>query len=186
MNNKKVAILLADGFEEIEAISVVDILRRAGVTCDMVSLGGESVNGSHKITVHPDFQFDHATWPDYDMLILPGGLPGADTLRDDPRVIALVKDFAKTPGKYLAAICAAPQVLAKADVVRGKKVTSYPATPYQEALESAGAEYLDNPKVVIDENLITSRGPATAPDFAFAVLAALGSDLTSLKSGMLY
>ena len=219
MNEKKTAIILANGFEEIEALTVVDILRRAGVKCDMVALANDATNvdandamadnfhlannagdnnptnsqlstlqvfGAHNISVVADQAFTQTDWNTYDMLILPGGLPGADTLRDDPRVISLVQSFANNPEKHLAAICAAPQVLAKADVVRGMKVTSYPSEAYQNALESAGAEYVNGPTTVTDKNLITSRGPATASDFAFKILEALNLDPTPTKSDMLF
>lgn len=191
MNEKKSAIILANGFEEIEALTVVDVLRRAGVKCDMIALASETkptlqVLGAHNIAVIADQTFDQADWDTYDVIILPGGLPGADTLRDDPRVINLVQAFANNPEKHLAAICAAPQVLARADVVKGKKVTSYPADTYQNALESAGAEYINGPTTIIDGNLITSRGPATASDFAFKILEALSLDPSPIKNGMLY
>ena len=109
--NKKVIVLLAEGFEEIEALATVDILRRGGVECQTIALRDNKVAGSHSIPVYTDAKLDEINPQDYDMVVLPGGLPGADHLRDDERVIELVQDYASDTTKYIAAICAAPQVL---------------------------------------------------------------------------
>ena len=131
--SKNIAVLLADGFEEGEALFVIDILRRAGFTCDGVSMQGETATGSHGIRVLPDKKIEDVDPERYDMVVLPGGLPGADTLRDSEAVVAWVKDFAAKAGlgKYVAAICAAPQVLAKAGVSAGRRLTSYPGEKYE-------------------------------------------------------
>lgn len=183
---KKVAVLLADGFEEIEAIATVDILRRGGITCHMVSLGGDVVNGSHNIRITTDFLLKDVVTREYDMVVLPGGLPGADNLMNSIEVISLVQDFAASSDKYVAAICAAPQVLAKASVVNGKRVTSYPSQAYKDLLKEKGADYEDDELVVYDSNLITSRGPVTTFSFAYKLVDILGGDTRLLKEGMLY
>lgn len=183
---KKVAVLVADGFEEIEALATVDILRRGGITCHIVSLGGDVVKGCHGIKVAVDYVLNESDMSSYDMIVLPGGLPGADNLMNSNEVISLVQDFAASSDKYVAAICAAPQVLAKASVVFEKKVTSYPSQVYRDILKENGADYVDDELVVCDDNIITSRGPATTFSFAYKLVDILGGDSGILKEGMLY
>ena len=122
---KKVAILLANGFETLEALTVVDILRRAKVTVDTFSIEKDEVETPHKIKVKADKNIDDNEIQSYDILVLPGGLPGATTLRDDERVIKLVQEFNKQ-GKNICAICAAPIVLGKAGITEGLNMTCYP------------------------------------------------------------
>jgi len=180
---KKIAVLLASGFEEIEALSVVDVLRRAEFHCDMVSVSSElEVSGAHDIVVRADKLFDDSLI-NYDMVVLPGGMPGATNLRDDERVITLVQQFAQESSKYIAAICAAPIVLAKADIVKGKRLTSYPAPEIAELFTEAN--YLSE-QVVVDDNIITSRGPATALLFAYTLVDILGGDSMKLQEEMLF
>lgn len=183
-NSKKVAVLLANGFEEGEALVVVDIMRRAGIECDMVSIEDEMVKGSHGIEVKANKIITDINKDSYDMIVLPGGLPGADNLRDCEEVINWVKEFSINSKKYVAAICAAPQVLAKAGVVDGKKVTSYPSENYRRILKDA--QYVDDEIVVVDGNIITSRGPATTMPFAYKLVELLGEDTQMLEHGMLY
>ena len=189
MGNKKVAVLLANGFEEGEALFVVDIIRRAGFICDAVSVEEEIVQGSHGIKTIADLLLKKADRDSYDMIVLPGGLPGADTLRDNETVINWVKDFAARPDKYVAAICAAPQVLAKAGVSVGRRLTSYPGEKYQKLF--ADAQYVDDNSlteecVVVDGNLITSRGPGTTLPFAYRLVEILGGDAEKLRQAMQY
>ena len=120
---KKVAVMLANGFEEIEALTVVDIIRRANITCDMFSISGMEVKGAHDIVVKADKLISEEV-KEYDVIVLPGGMPGATNLRDNEEVIDLVKWFNDNK-KIVAAICAAPIVLGKAGIIEGKKVTSY-------------------------------------------------------------
>ena len=183
IENKKVAVMLANGFEEIEALSIVDIMRRANIKCDMVSIKNEMVNGSHGIIVKADKNIKNIEKYSYDMIVLPGGLPGADYLRDCDELITWIKDFAVKQDKYIAAICAAPQVLAKANVIKGKRVTSYPGSVFYDILKEG--KYSDD-LVVVDGNIITSRGPATAIPFAYKLLEVLGVNVEGLKKGMLY
>jgi len=189
MGNKKVAVLLANGFEEGEALFVVDIIRRAGFICDAVSVEEEIVQGSHGIKTIADLLLKKADLDSYDMIVLPGGLPGADTLRDNETVISWVKDFAARPDKYVAAICAAPQVLAKAGVTTGRRLTSYPGEKYQKLFTDA--QYVDDNSlteecVVVDGNLITSRGPGTTLPFAYRLVEILGGDADKLRQAMQY
>lgn len=175
---KKIAVILANGFEEVEALTVVDMLRRLNVTCDMVGFEKE-VEGSHGIAVKADRLLSDP-FEDYDAIVLPGGLPGATNLRDSDRVIELVKKM-NAEGKLVAAICAAPMVLERAGVLEGKKCTSYPGVG--EKFE--GCEYVED-LVVKDGNILTSRGPATAFLFAFSIAEALGICVKDLREGTLY
>lgn len=178
---KKAVILFAEGFEEIEALSVVDILRRAGIVCDMCSIGGKVVSGAHKIKIEADLLFDETNFDEYDALILPGGMPGSAYLRDDKRVIEVVKKY-NNEDKIIGAICAAPLVLERAEIIEGRKITSYPSE--KETLKAS--KYVDD-LVAVDNNLITSRGPATAFYFAYEILNKLGAkdEAANLKEGML-
>ena len=174
----KVAVILANGFEEIEALTVVDVLRRANITCHM--LGFEQVvTGSHGISVQAD-RLWQGNLDDYDMVVLPGGMPGSANLRDDQD---LMKALAKmqVEDKWIAAICAAPIALEKAGVLENKKFTCYDGV--EESIKSGN--YLKE-TVVADGKLITSRGPSTALAFAYVIVEKLGGDADSLRQGMLY
>lgn len=174
-------VFLADGFEEIEALAVVDILRRCGIETKTVSITDSlTVNGTHGVPVTADIKLSDADLDAADALILPGGLPGADNLQAcDTLNKALLKAF--EDGRIVAAICAAPKVLGALGIVNGKKATCYPGVEGQ----LTGATYLTD-SVVRDGNLITSRGPATATAFAFALAEAQGVDISPVYSGMLF
>ncbi|MCR5056456.1 MAG: DJ-1/PfpI family protein [Clostridia bacterium] len=182
---KSVLVLCCEGFEEIEALTVVDVLRRAGVTVTLCSAEGrELMKGSHNIYVKSDKLFGEAEKEGrgYDAVVLPGGLPNAYTLRDSSDVVACVKKFAED-GKLVCAICAAPCVLERAGLLGGRKATSYPGMVKK---ESCGA-YLED-KVVRDGKIITSRGPGTALPFSYEILRALGleADADKLEKNMIY
>ena len=119
----KVAVVFAEGFEEIEALSPVDVFRRAGFDCSMLGLESASVTGSHGIQVAMDGVFD-GNFADYDLVVLPGGMPGSTNLRDNETLIASLQEAAKA-GKYVAAICAAPIVLERAGLLEGRKFTCF-------------------------------------------------------------
>ena len=178
---KKIACMLADGFEETEALATVDILRRAGFKVDLVSIDKEIVRGSHDIKVVSD-RLINDDLIDYDLIFLPGGLPGATNLMADQRVLDLLRQFDKK-GKWIAAICAAPSVLAAAGIIKGRKLTSYPVSTGDKTYD--GAESLDD-LVVMDGNLVTSRGVATVPEFAFTLVNLLGGDAPKLHKAMLF
>lgn len=178
---KKVCVLLAEGFEEIEALTVSDIMRRAEVSCDLVSISEKKVvKSSHGVVVEADKIFDEDM--EYDLVVIPGGMPGATNLRDDERVIRFVKKQNKE-GRLIAAICAGPIVLGRAGLSEGRNITSYPG--YEDELPNC--EYLED-AVVVDRNIITSRGPATAMIFAYKLLEVLGcgNKVHAISSGMLY
>jgi len=164
---KNSVIFLATGFEEIEALTVVDVLRRADLKCDMCSIEEINVTGAHGITVKADLLISDLIDGDYSCLILPGGMPGATNLKENKKIIALVKSFNKA-GKLVAAICAAPIVIDEAGIINGRKITSFPGLKP----ELKDCEYQEQ-AVVVDDNLITSRGPATAIKFALKLVERL-------------
>ena len=158
----KALVFLAPGFEEIEALTVVDILRRAGVDVTVAGLTPNVTEGKHGVKVVPDKSIDDVKVEDFDAVIAPGGNPGYKNLRKDPRVISMVKK-AFNSNKLVAAICAGPTVLSDAGILNDKVCTIYPGMDKE--LETGGGK----PKhdiVVVDGNIITSRGPATALPFA--------------------
>lgn len=178
---KKVCVLLAEGFEEIEALTVSDVMRRANIICDLVSINKDKqVKSSHGIIVEADKLFEDNM--EYDLVVIPGGMPGATNLRDDKRVINLIKKQNKE-GKLIGAICAGPIVLGKAELTEGRNITSYPG--YENELPNC--KYLED-EVVVDGNIITSRGPATAMAFSYKLLEKLGYEnlVEGISSGMLY
>ena len=174
----KVAVILANGFEEIEALTVVDVLRRANISCDMVGFE-EQVTGSHDIQVKADRVFD-GDLSDYDLLVLPGGMPGSANLRDNQALISEIQAF-NQEGKKISAICAAPIALEQAGVLKDKHFTCYDGV--QEQITDG---IYQKETVVVDGNLTTSRGPSTALAFAYELVAQLGGDAESLRVGMLY
>lgn len=164
---KSVVVLLAPGFEEIEALTVVDVLRRAGVRVVAAGLREGLITGSHEITVKPDTTVDKIRVEEFDMVVLPGGMPGTTHLRQDARVRKLVADMARA-GRHTCAICAAPVVLKDAGVTFGKAVTSHPVM--QEELKDL--DYRED-RVVTDDKIVTSRGPGTAMEFALELVRIL-------------
>ena len=161
----KAVILLADGFEEIEAITVADVLRRLDIECSLCSIAGREVKGAHRIVILADMLFDEVDFKDCQTIILPGGMPGAKNLKADKRVIALIQEF-HAEKKLVTAICAAPIVLKEAGITAGRTLTSFPG--FRD--EFTDSHYVED-RVIQDGNLITSRGPATALDFAFRIAA---------------
>jgi 4-methyl-5(b-hydroxyethyl)-thiazole monophosphate biosynthesis len=165
----RVLVPLAEGFEEIEAITVVDLLRRAGIEVHTASLDGPGVTGSHGITVLADAALDAVVADDYDMIVLPGGMPGAEHLKNDPRVISLLRRCAAT-GRFTAAICAAPAVLAHAGLLEERSATSFPGFL---TMDSAPGIRLRDDAVVVDGKVVTSRGAGTAMEFGLALIELL-------------
>ena len=176
----KVIILLANGFEEIEALAPLDVLRRLNYDVSLVSMNDSlEVISSHGVKFVADTLFSEKLYK-CETVVIPGGLPGATNLRSDERVISLVSKFNKD-NKLIAAICAGPIVLGKAGVLEGKDATCYPG--FEDALNCQNY-LLDN--VVVSKNIITSRGPATAFEFAFAIAKYLNLDVEELEKGMLF
>lgn len=180
---KKVAVMVADGTEEIEALTVVDVMRRANIHCDIVSVDGREIKSSHNIEILADKVIDKDI-KNYDMIVLPGGLPGAYNLADNKLLIETLQEFNNDENKYIGAICASPAiVLSKANIEEGKLITSYPGKGFEDLLKKA--DYSEE-NVVVDGNLITSRGPATALPFAYKLLDVLGYNSKEISDGMLW
>ena len=164
-----VLVPLAQGCEELEAVTITDLLTRAGINVVTAGLDQQVIVASRGMKLVADKQLADVLEEDFDMVVLPGGLPGADHLNNDQRLQTLVKKLANN-NKYLAAICAAPRVLATAGVLEGKHVTSFPGALDQFPVKNIKYE---EKAVVIDGNIITSRGPGTAMDFSLALIELL-------------
>ncbi|MEW5788720.1 MAG: DJ-1 family glyoxalase III [Pseudomonadota bacterium] len=164
-----VLVPLAHGFEDLEAVTIVDLLRRAGVAVVTAGLEPGLVLGSRGTRIQPDATLDDALQMDYDLIALPGGLPGADHLRDDPRIRSLLLKMSAN-GKYTAAICAAPMALAAAGLLEGRRATAYPGV--LDSLDLPGTDKRGD-AVVVDGKVVTSRGPGTAMDFALTLVELL-------------
>jgi 4-methyl-5(b-hydroxyethyl)-thiazole monophosphate biosynthesis len=175
----RVLLPLAEGFEEIEAVTIVDVLRRASIEVVTAALATNPVCGSHGITVLADTRLDDVLGAAFDAVVLPGGMPGSRILRDDARVLGVVRE-ADRKNKLVAAVCAAPIVLEAAGVLAGRRATSYPGN------ELPSARYVEE-RVVVDGQLVTSRGPGTALEFALVLVEKLaGPDAAqSLRVGMI-
>lgn len=179
---KQVAVILAPGFEETEAVAVIDVLRRAGAAVTLASLDAEpAVAGSHGIRVAAERPLAALDAAALDAVVLPGGMPGSEHLARHAGVLALVRAV-HGRGGLVAAICAAPIVLQAAGLLAGRRVTSHPSRQG----DFPGAEY-STARVVIDERILTSRGPGTALEFGLALAAALGleSQARELRTAML-
>jgi len=163
-----VLVPLAPGFEEIEAVTIVDVLRRAEIEVRVAGLAPGPVRGAHGIELATDCTLAEVDPAELAMLVLPGGMPGTTNLRADPRVLALVRALEST-GRTVAAICAAPTVLAAAGVLEGREATSHPSVRAQ----LAGASVLAQPRVVRSGPVVTSQGVGTALDFALALVEEL-------------
>ena len=164
-----VLVPLAPGCEELEAVTIIDLLRRANITVVTAGLDNHPVKASRGVMLIPDTNLDEASKQEFDMIVLPGGLPGADHLNNDPRIHKLLKETSQR-GKYTAAICAAPKVLADAGLLANKSATGYPGV--LEKMSVPNIQFIDSP-VVKDGQVITSRGPGTAMDFALELIETL-------------
>lgn len=179
---KRVNIYLAEGFEEIEAITVVDVLRRGSIDARMVSITGKkAVKGAHGVVVEADELFEYADNHGADMLVLPGGMPGTRYLGEHKGLSGVISDFA-AKNKFIAAICAAPSVLGRMGLLSGRKAVCYPG--FEEALKGA---VIDEDIVSQEGNFITSKGPGTAIYFALKLVELLTDKDTAeeLREGMI-
>ena len=177
---RRVAVLMKEGFEEGETFSIVDILRRLGVECTTYYFDEPWVKGMHGMLLQADRRFPEGI-ESFDAVVLPGGRPGGENLRNDPAVLDLLRRWNDTPGKRLTALCSGTTVLAAAGVIAGKRMTGY--TGYAEKLP--GAIVLED-LTVADQNLVTSQGPATGYPFAFRLAEALGRDTSEVRSRLMY
>ena len=164
----KVLVILAEGFEEIEAVTPIDVLRRAGAEVVAAGLADGPVKGSRGISILPDAPLSDVEEEEFDLLVLPGGLPGATNLRDDPRVKGLIERTLAANGT-VGAICAAPAtVLSTHGFLAGRRATCHPNL----AEDMVQGELVDE-RVVVDGNIVTSKGPGTAMEFALTLVAEL-------------
>lgn len=164
-----VLVPLAQGCEELEAVTIIDLLRRAGIEVVSAGLDDQIVTASRGVRLLPDTTLSAVMDRDFDMIVLPGGQPGTNNLNADTRIHALLKRQQRQ-NKFIAAICAAPKVLASAGLLDGKHVTSFPGS-----LDNAQAVdmHYETSAVIVDGTLITSRGPGTALDFALQLIETL-------------
>jgi 4-methyl-5(b-hydroxyethyl)-thiazole monophosphate biosynthesis len=169
----RVLVPLAEGFEEIEAITIIDLLRRAGIETITAAIKSNPVTGSHGITVTADIIYNESG--DFDAIILPGGMPGSTNLKNDQRVISIIKKI-NSSGGLTAAICAAPIVLSEAGVLKNRKFTCYPG--YEKDIPE-GIHINDS--VVIDGSIITGMGAGPAPLFALAIIEYLKNKETAQR-----
>ena len=179
----RACVFLADGFEEIEGLTVVDILRRAGVETRTVSITERRlVTGSHQIPVTADSCIKETDFSEAELLVLPGGMPGTLQLGDHERVNGIIREFAEQK-KLVAAICAAPSVLGAAGILEGKTAVCHPG--FEGELKGANVIYEN---VAVDENIITSRGMGTAFDFGLAIVSYFMDDevVADVRTHMIY
>lgn len=176
---KKIAIILADGFEEVEALAPFDILKRAGFDVDLVSINDDAkVESARALVLLTDLQFDECNFAEYDALIIPGGQPGTNNIREYLAMQQVLKD-AFLAGKLVAAICAAPLVLADAGILAGRRFTCYRGVEKDISIGTHVQEC-----VVVDDNLITASGAGAACEFAFALVDYLGGDSRSIRESI--
>lgn len=169
----RVLVPLANGCEELEAVTIIDLLRRAGIEVVTAGLSDGPVTASRGVVLLPDRSLEQVINDEFDMIVLPGGLPGADNLDADPRIHALLQRLAEQD-RYTAAICAAPKVLLNAGLLDGHRATAYPGVI--DGLLPANSHLLSD-AVVSDGKVVTSRGPGTAMDFALTLIELLmGAD----------
>ena len=179
----KLGIFMADGCEEIEGLTVVDLVRRAGIEIEMISVSGnDMVTGSHKIAFRTDVKKADADYASYDGIVLPGGMPGTTHLMEDETVNRVIREFAES-GKLVAAICAAPSVFGDLGILKGKEAVCYPG--FEERLTGAT---IGEGTVAVTEHVITSRGMGTAIDFAAALIARLQDEKKAeeIKASIIY
>ena len=175
----KAAVIIAPGCEEGEALTIVDIFRRAEITCDMIGLEAQDITGAHQITMRCDHVLDE-NLKDYDMVILPGGYEGTDAMAASESLRTSLQEMNRA-GKYIAALCAAPEVLDQAGLLEGKTFTCYPTVADQ--IRSGNRT---DDVTVQDGNIITGKGPALAWAFAYKLVDVLGGDSETVKKRMVY
>lgn len=171
-----VYMFLANGFEEIEALCPLDLLRRANIEVTTVGIGSEVIRGAHNITVHADIVDVMFSDSNPEMIILPGGMPGAKNL-DESRIVDTAIKIANKKGAYIAAICAAPFILGKRGLLSGKSATCYPG--FEDELE--GANIINDSGVVVDGNIITAKGMGVAQKFGLTLVSLLRGNQVAEK-----
>ena len=160
-------VILSPGFEEVEAITVIDLLRRAAIDLTVAGLGGTNIIGSHNISVTADTELTKVDHNEFDILILPGGQPGTNNMKANPIILQWLRER-NSKAKWIAAICAAPIILHAAGIADNLKLTSYPTVK-----DTFDKSIYSEDNVVVDKNIITSRGVGTAIDFSLAIISKL-------------
>lgn len=177
---KKIAIILADGFEEIEAIEVIDILRRATCKVEILGLENIQITGARGVTIESDDRFNYYTALDYDGIVLVGGMANAETLAGDNDILKLLEEY-NSQGKLIAGICATPAIVfSNTNILDGKDCTCYPDDAF---INNISGNYVDE-ECVVDGNIITSQSPATAMEFALTIAKYLGYNAGQLYSDL--
>ena len=177
---KRVLVPIADGFEEIETMTIVDVLRRAGLEVILAGTEAGLLTGSRKVRVMPDAWLEEVQDEDFDLLVLPGGQPGVDHLRKNAVVLQILQKMSQSK-KWIGAICAAPLVLRDAGLLAGRHFTSFPAM--EQEFQEGQYEQAD---VTVDANLVTSRGPGTAMEFSLKLIELLcGKEKSEQVAGAL-
>lgn len=175
-------VILSPGFEEVEAITIIDLLRRASIDVTTVGLKSKLITGSHDIPVAADLELSNVNHTDFDVLILPGGQPGTNNMKANPTIIKWIQER-HSEGQWIAAICAAPTILHTAGITENLKLTSYPAVR-----DVFNRSVYSEERVVIDNHIITSRGVGTAIDFSLVIIANLINQKTAddIKDKIVY
>jgi 4-methyl-5(b-hydroxyethyl)-thiazole monophosphate biosynthesis len=174
--SKKILTVFAEGFEEIEAVTAVDLLKRGGIVVETTGIKGIDISGAHGISIIADHSFDEIS-DEYDGIIIPGGMPGSTNIAACKSVLSLIKKM-YDEGKLICAICAAPAiVLNKTGILSGKKATCYPG--FEKEFDE-DVQFTEE-RVVVDDNVITSRGAGTAADFSHAIIKYLVDEETADK-----
>lgn len=173
--SKRVLIPLAPGCEELEAVTIIDLLRRAEIEVVVAGLVEGIITGSRGTRLVPDMTLDEALTQDFDMIALPGGLPGSDHLADDPRIAGILQKMHGS-GRFVSAVCAAPKVLARSGILSGKTATAYPGV-----LQAENHPAISGDAVTRDGRVITSRSAGTVMDFALELVEALVGQETRRK-----
>jgi 4-methyl-5(b-hydroxyethyl)-thiazole monophosphate biosynthesis len=163
----RVLVPLAEGCEELEAVTIIDLLRRAGIEVIAAGLNAGPVTASRGVRIIPDMSLDEALQQNYDMVALPGGLPGSDHLADDRRIGDLLRAM-NDSGLFVGAVCAAPKVLARNGILEGRKATAFPGV-----LQAENHPQVTGDPVTRDGTVITSRSAGTSMDFALAIVETL-------------
>ena len=177
---KSVAVILTDGFEEIEAINTIDILRRATINVEIVGLNESTVTGAHGVTIQADDIFDYYSLLGLDAIIFAGGMPNAVSLSSDQRVLDLINYYFDN-GKFVCGICATPAlVFSKTKILEGKDYTCYPDEEFKNMVNG---NFVDK-SVVVAGNVITSQSPYTSMSFALTIAKELGYDITDLQKAL--
>lgn len=175
---KKVAMILAEGFEEIEAINTIDILRRATVQVEIIALNNLCLTGAHGITINADEIFDYYALLDYDAIVFAGGMGNANSLANNDQVLELINYYYDN-GKLVCGICATPAVVfSKTKILDNKRFTCYPD---QELINLVSQGNFENKSVVVDGNVITSQSPYTSMAYALTIAKELGYDIETLQ-----